>query len=179
MKLKIFNLLTASLATLGLLVPPTSAFGSNIAPQTSIKEAQPLKGDIANNWGANREWTQNQRLVQKDKSVAVASRTSESLQPNLARQTPQSKSLIAEIFVTSAIVGFILGCLLQYKEYKKERTKRDAELLLEIETLEKIRRLEIENSEKIQNMKSDIDQIITPQRQKQIETLERIWNIKT
>ena len=81
--------------------------------------------------------------------------------------------------VTSAIVGFILGCLLQYQEYKKERTKRDAELLLEIETLEKIRRLEIENSEKIQKMKSDIDQTIIPQREKQIETLERIWNIKT
>ena len=178
MKLKIFNLLTASLATLGLLVSPASASGSNIAPQASIKEAKPLKGDIGNSRQADREWTQNQRLVKEDKSVAVASRTSESRQPNLARQTPQSTSFIAGIFVTFAILGFILGCLLQYKEYKKELTKRNAELLLEIETLEKIRRLEIENSEKIQKMKSDIDQTIIPQREKQIETLEKIWNMK-
>ncbi len=246
MKIKIFNLLTVTLATLGLLAPPTSAFGSHLEPQTGIKQAQPLKGDIAH----RREWTQNQRLVQKlrsctnpwriefaaiqtkslrvrsplrretllqgcltayadsqkikglkpakagfvcvaatysrqvqdvrkDKSVAVASQTTQSSQQNLARQTSKSMSFLAGIFVTFVIIGFILGCLLQYRQYKKDYAKRRLQINLEIETLEKIRFLQIENLERLEKMKSGIDQTIIPQREKQIESLERIWKMKS
>jgi|GEM_PF-3348316 len=188
MKLKIFNLLTASLVTLGLFADGASAFNSNhIAPQTSIKEAHLLKGGSGNSRGSDREWAQNQRLVSGNQavesmqffSVAVAPNTTQSSQPKLAWQTDQSPSFLAGVFFTFVLIGFILGCILQYRQYRKERAKRTAAILLEIETLAKIRLLERKNLERIEKMKSDIDETIIPQREKQLETLERIWKMRS
>ncbi|MDF5734004.1 MAG: hypothetical protein PUP92_40050, partial [Rhizonema sp. PD38] len=112
-------------------------------------------------------------------SVAIAPRTTQFSQPKLAKQTDESAYYLIEVFIIFTTIGFILGCILQYMEYKRERLKWRDEILSEMETLEKIRLLEIENSEKIQKMTFEIDQKITPQTEKQIEILERIWKIKS
>jgi hypothetical protein len=157
MKIKIFNFLMISLVTVGCLTEHTTAIGSpKVATQMSI----------------NFEKMQSS-------SVAITLKTTQFAQQKLAKPTQDSASFLIEVFIIFTTIGFILGCILQYREYKRDCRKRRDEILREMETLEKIRLLEIENSEKIQKMTTDIDQTIISQREKHIETLERIWNIKS
>ncbi len=145
------------LATVGLLAVPIKATGSpKVITQTNI----------------------NLEKMQYS-SVAIAPRTTQFSQQKLAKQTDESASSLIEVFITFTTIGFILGCIFQYMEYKRDRLKWRDEIILEMETLEKIRLLEIENSEKIQKMTFEIDQKITPQKEKQIEILERIWKMKS
>ena len=157
MKTKIFNFLMTSIAAVALLTSHTNATESHkVITQTNI----------------------NLEKIQSSKA-AIAPKTTQFSQLKLAKQTEDSTSRLIEVFITFTTIGFILGCIFQYIEYKRDCLKWRDQILLQMETLEKIHLLEIENSEKIQKMTSNIDQTITPERVKQIETLERIWNMKS
>ena len=165
LKIPILNLLTASFATLGLLALPGSAFAFNIEPQAGIKQTQPLMNGIGNTDEVNRTWTQTQRVVAQDKSIVVPTQKTQSNQPNFVKQPAQT--LLAGIFMTFVLIGFlsgcvgsISGCLFQYRQYKR-LTQQKSETLPLIDDLERIEKTNV------------------PFREQQIETLERIWNMKS
>lgn len=99
--------------------------------------------------------------------VAIASQPTQSSQPNLAGQNDHNLSFLVGFFLSFVFIGFVLGCFLQHRRYKKLRAKRQAEILQEVDNLEKI-----------QKMTPDIDQTVSSQRKQQIETLEKIWKMK-
>ncbi|ARV59432.1 hypothetical protein BZZ01_13070 [Nostocales cyanobacterium HT-58-2] len=70
--------------------------------------------------------------------IASASQPTQSSQPNLVDQTDHSISFLVAFFLTFVFIGFVLGCFLQHKRYQKLRAKRQAKILQEVETLEKI-----------------------------------------
>lgn len=89
------------------------------------------------------------------------------VQPSQTKSTNQSDhdlGYLAGVFITFMIVGMILGCFLRYRKCKKQRNHQTVEIIREIETLEKV-----------QKVTTEVEQNMTPQRKKQIETLEKIW----
>ncbi|MHC5597182.1 MAG: hypothetical protein ACYTXC_14775 [Nostoc sp.] len=84
-------------------------------------------------------------------------------QTKSTNQTPKNIS-IAGIFVTLVITGITLGCFMRYRKCQKDRQQQALEIIREIEALNKIAK-ETTESEKILSL----------QRKKQIETLEKIW----
>jgi uncharacterized protein HemX len=97
-------------------------------------------------------------------SVAVPSQTEKPSQPNSAEKTNQNIGLFTLVFMTSLIMGFILGKY-QSNRYKKQRDKQMAQVLKEFENLKNQ-----------QNMMSNTEEQMSLERKKQIEMLERIWN---
>ncbi len=117
MKLRLFILISASVATVGLLGPLPSAFGYSLEPQTNLKETQPLRRDLGSTQGGWGEWIQNQELVQQNEAtesiqslpVAVATPPTQFSQSRLARQTAQYINAFGGVFLPSVFIGYILG----------------------------------------------------------------------
>ncbi|MBD2430881.1 MULTISPECIES: hypothetical protein [Fischerella] len=99
-------------------------------------------------------------------SVALPSQTDQPSQPNSAKQSNDHIGLFTLVFITSLIIGFILGKY-QSNRYKKQRDKQMAQILKEFENLKQQ-----------QKMMSNTEEQISIERKKQIEMLERIWKIK-
>lgn len=96
--------------------------------------------------------------------VASSFQPTQSTQPKLAGQTDYSISFIVGFFLTFVFIGFVSGCFLQHRRYKKLPAERQVEIFQEVETSEK--------------MTPEIDQTVSSQREQQIETLEKIWKMK-
>ncbi len=132
MKCKISSLITVSLATSVLLAPTPEAFSHSVKSQTNLHESQPLVFDVESDKGVNTSKS-SQSLVN-----ANISQTNESSQSNLVDQTAQVTNALAGSFVTSMFIGYILIIIIQYR---KRRTHRATVLLQQIETLERIWKL--------------------------------------
>lgn len=151
MRLKLLNLLSASVTTLGVLAGDASTFGYGTEAQINITQMMLLEGSRENIRENDTQRTQEQQTVESIQSfsVAIYPRTTESSQPNSTRQIDWSAVFIDVIPITFVVVGIILIDL-WYRKYKKQHHKRSAE----------------------------IEQIFLD-RKKQIEILERIWRIKS
>jgi len=174
MKLKFFILISASLATVGLLGSLPSAFGYSLDPQTNTKETQLFEDESGSSTGDSGEWTQNQGLGQEEQAiesrqffpVVIDAQSPESSEANLAEQTDPVNSILIRIFVTFALIsGGLLG-FRQSRKYKEQRAKHVSDILQEIENLERIRK-----------RKPEIYQSISHSRKKQVDSLKRIENI--
>ncbi len=96
-------------------------------------------------------------------SVTVPSQTDQSHKLTSVKQTDENVGLFALVFISSLIMGFILGKY-QFNKYKKQRDQQMAKIIKEFETLKNQHKI-IFNSE----------EQIAIERKKQIEMLERIW----
>jgi hypothetical protein len=145
MKSKFFNLITVSLATSILVAPAQKAFSFSAKAQTTLNEIQHLVHNEASNQNAAREVTQNQGLVQEGNAptsrqyhpahfVATACQTTASSQPSSPEPTAQSSNTAGGVFVTFLFISYVLVGL----QYRKHRRHRAAVLLQQIETLERI-----------------------------------------
>jgi hypothetical protein len=178
MKLRIFNFLSTAFVTLVLLTDNTSAFIPNVKFQSGTKDAHALKADSDLTEITSIAQTHSVKTIQSF-SIAIIPPKTQFNQQEILKKPKQSMSLLAKVFITSVLIGFILGWLLQYSKYKKDSANRKDKLFKELETLEKIRILEIENQENLKKMTySELDPTILQQREKQIEILERIWKMK-
>jgi hypothetical protein len=148
MKSKFFNLITVCLATSILLAPAQKAFSFSVKRQTTLNEIQHLVHNEASNQNAAGEGTQNQGLVQEGNApksrqshpahfVATACQTTASSQPSSPDQTIQVSNTAGGVFVTFLFISYVLVGL----QYRKYRTHRAAVLLQQIETLERIWRM--------------------------------------
>lgn len=99
--------------------------------------------------------------------VVSGFQNTQSTQPNLTEQPNHSLSYFVGFFLTFVFIGFVLGWFIQYLKYQKLRKQRRAVIFQEIETLDRI-----------QKMTHVIDDTVSTQRKKQIETLEKIWKMK-
>lgn len=97
-------------------------------------------------------------------SVTVPSATEKPDQGTSVKQTNENIGLFAVVFISSLILGFILGKY-QSNRYKKQREQQMTQILKEFENLK--------NQQK---MMSNTEEQIGIERKKQIEMLERIWN---
>lgn len=93
-------------------------------------------------------------------SVGIVSQSS---QPKSVSQPEQDIGYLAGIFITFTIIGFLLGCFLGYKNYRKQRHQHSIEIIRTVESLDNI-----------QERVPDIDLEMT-ERKQQIEILEEIW----
>lgn len=94
---------------------------------------------------------------------SLISQKNQNNQPNVVKQPTQNFSLSVKIFAAFVFIGFISGCVgsisgcfFQYRQYKK-LTKQKSQIFVEMENFESIEKINV------------------PLREKQIETLERIW----
>jgi hypothetical protein len=85
-------------------------------------------------------------------------------QPNQSSQSSHNISPHAGFLITLAFIGCVLGCVFTLRKSRKQHRELD-ERIQYIQTLEK---MQAENP--------SIDQKLSLQRKKQIETLEKIWN---
>ena len=145
MKSKFVSFITVSLATSLLFVPVQKAFGFDAEPQTNFKQTEYLVPDKESRLGTRSERTHKQELVQEGQAtkirsthptppVVTASQTTDSSQPSSAQQTDQLNNTVGGLFVTVLLISYILVGL----QYRKHRTHRAAVLLQQIETLERI-----------------------------------------
>ncbi len=120
MKLKLCYLLSACVATVGLLTPPATAFNSSTKTQ-EIAKLELLKVEKGNIRGNDTQKNQNQQNLESTQSFSVANlHTSQFYQPNFARQLDKNIAFLVILFITYVIVSYIL-LELWYKIYKKQR----------------------------------------------------------
>jgi predicted histidine transporter YuiF (NhaC family) len=96
-------------------------------------------------------------------SVAIA------VQPSQTKSTNQSNydfGYLGGLFITSMMIGMILGCFLRYRKRKNQRNRQTVEIIRSIENLDKVPKTTNQNQ---------VELHMTTQRKKQIETLEKIW----
>ena len=145
MKSKFFNLINVYLATSILLVPAQKVFGFSANSQAVIPKTQHLIHNKASYQKAAEAQTQNLGQVQEANTptnqqsyparfVATSSQTSASSLSSSADQTVQISHTAEEVFVTVFFISYVLVGL----QYRKHRRHRAAVLLQQIETLERI-----------------------------------------
>lgn len=148
MKRKFFSVISVSCATSLWLALTPEAFAQNIEFQANVEAPQALlyeKGNTRSDSSALRDY-QELRLESESTAesttsvVAAASETSKSSQPNSSTQTVQvnTSNIVGGIFAIFLFIGYILGGL----QYRKYRSRRAAVLLQQIETLERIWKIE-------------------------------------
>jgi len=139
MKSKFFTLLTASLATLVLVVPVPKAFGQSVESQTNLTEPQPLMFDIDMSRSATNARIQSQGQIQQSQASertealpdTAALQTTQPTKPNSVEQTDK---VLGGLFITLIFI-YILVAL-------QHRRHRATVLLQQIETLERIWNME-------------------------------------
>jgi hypothetical protein len=137
MKSKFFNLLTVSLATSILLATTQTAFGLGAEPQTNIKEAQSVVESSKQSCPSiNSKETDNQGRVQGSTAnpLAATSQTTNFSQPSSVEQMAQVNNTVGGVVVILLLLSYILVGL----QYRKYRVRRATALLQQIETLERI-----------------------------------------
>jgi hypothetical protein len=148
MKSKFLNFITVSLATSILLASAQKAFSFSAKPQTTLNEIQHLVHNETSNQKAAGEGTQNQGRIQEGSAptsrqsypahfVPTTYQTSASNQAISGEQTIQLNNTAGGVFVTFLFISYVLVGL----RYRKHRMHRAAVLLQQIETLERIWRM--------------------------------------
>lgn len=146
MKRKFFSVISVSCATSLWLAPAPEAFAHSIEFQANLEAPQALLYEKGNTRSDSNALTDHQGLRLESEStaestpsvVAAASQVTESSQPNSSTQTVQVNNILGGIFGIFLLIGYILGGL----QYRKYRSRRAAVLLQQIETLERIWKLE-------------------------------------
>lgn len=146
MKRKVFSIISVSCATSLWLAPTPEAFAHSIEHQTNVDAPQALLYETGNSKSDSSALTDHQGLRLKSQStaestasvIAAASETSKSSQSNSSTQTVQVNNIVGGIFGIFLLIGYILGGL----QYRKYRSRRVAVLLQQIETLERIWKME-------------------------------------
>ncbi|BAZ13930.1 hypothetical protein NIES4071_57700 [Calothrix sp. NIES-4071] len=139
MKLKLCYLLSACVATFGLITPPAIAFNSSTKTQ-EITKLELLKIEKGNIRGNDTQKNHNQQNLESTQSFSVANmHTSQSSQPNLARQLDKNIAFLVILFITYVIVSYIL-LEIWNKIYKKQR---DPESEIEQDFIEREKEIEI------------------------------------
>jgi hypothetical protein len=148
MKRKFFSVISVSCATSLWLAPTPEAFAHNIEFQANVEAPQVLLYEKGNTRSDSSALTDHQGLRLESEStaestpsvVAAASQVTESSQPNSSTQTVQvnTNNVVGGIFAIFLLIGYILGGL----QYRKYRSRRAAVLLQQIETLERIWKIE-------------------------------------
>jgi hypothetical protein len=146
MKRKFFSVISVSCATSLWLAPTPEAFAHNIEFQANVEAPQALLYEKGNTRSDSSALTEHQGLRLESEStaestpavVAAASQVTESSQPNSSTQTVQVNNILGGIFAIFLFIGYILGGL----QYRKYRSRRAADLLQQIETLERIWKME-------------------------------------
>lgn len=149
MKRKFFSVIFVSCATSLWLAPTPEAFAHSIHSielQANVDAPQALLHEKDNSRSDNSALTDYQDGRVESQSTAesratvvtAASETSESSQPNSSTQTVQVNHILGGIFAIFLLIGYILGGL----KYRKYRSHRAAVLLQQIETLERIWKME-------------------------------------
>jgi hypothetical protein len=137
MKSKFFNLLIVSLATSILLATTQRAFSLGAEPLTNIKEAQSVVESSKQSCpSVNSKETHNQGRVQGStaNSLAATSQTTNFSQPSSVEQMAQLNNTVGGVVVILLLLSYILVGL----QYRKYRVRRATALLQQIETLERI-----------------------------------------
>jgi hypothetical protein len=146
MKRKFFSVISVSCATSLWLAPTAEALAHSIELQANVDAPQALLYEKGNSRSDSSALSEHQELRLESEStaesrasrIAAASETSESSQPNSSTQTAQVNSIVGGIFGIFLLIGYILGGL----QYRKYRSRRAAVLLQQIETLERIWKME-------------------------------------
>lgn len=147
MKRKFFSVISLTCATSLWLAPTPEVFAHSIEPQVKVDAPQALLSEKGNSKSESSALTDNQELRLESQSTAdesktspvvVASETTESSQPNSSTQTVQVNNILGGIFAIFLLIGYILGGL----QYRKYRSRRATVLLRQIETLERIWKME-------------------------------------
>jgi hypothetical protein len=146
MKRKFFSVISVSCATSLWLAPAPEAFAHSIEFQANLEAPQALLYEKGNSRSDSSALTNHQGLILESQStaettayrVAAASQSTESSQPNSSTQTAQVNNILGGIFGIFLLIGYILGGL----QYRKYRSRRAAVLLQQIETLERIWKME-------------------------------------
>jgi hypothetical protein len=141
MKLKLFNLLGASIATVGLLAPIPSALANSIESATPQRESSSWNSELESRQAIANERTLHQRRLESEQGhnthqipIGVDSQITQSNSKNLVEKAERVSSIVGGIVVTFVLLGYVLDELF----YRKHRVSRSAILLQQIETLEKI-----------------------------------------
>lgn len=147
MKSKFYGLLTLSLATSVLLTSAQQTFAHSVEAQAHVKESPTVVQDVNNRQEASRTSAQTQKVGQEARSVAetsesrphtATSQTQESGSANVSAQTAQVSNTVGGLAVTFVFMTYILIGLM----YRKHRAHRAAILVRQIETLERIWKME-------------------------------------
>ncbi|HEY9673419.1 MAG TPA: hypothetical protein V6D11_18390 [Waterburya sp.] len=147
MKSKFYGLLTASLATSVLLTSVQETFAHSAEPQANVKESSTVVQDVNNRQEASRTSAQTQKVGQEAQAVAdnsesgplsATSQTQESIPANVSAQTDQVSNTVGGLAVTFVFMTYILIGLM----YRRRRAHRAAILVQQIETLERIWKME-------------------------------------
>lgn len=147
MKRKFFSIISVSCATSLWLAPTPEAFAHSIEFQANVEAPQALLYEKGNSRSDSPALSNHQGLILESQSTAestasvvAASQNAESSQPNSSTQIAQvnTSNIVGGIFVIFLLIGYIFGGL----EYRKYRSRRAAVLLQQIETLERIWKME-------------------------------------
>lgn len=140
MRLKLCNLLGASIATVGLLYPIPSALANSVELATPRRESQLWNHQLDSQQSAS-ERTINQRRLEPEQArnsnqipLVIDSQISQSNSKKLVEKAERVSSIAGGIVVTFVLIGYVLDEVF----YRKHRVSRAAILLQQIETLEKI-----------------------------------------
>jgi hypothetical protein len=141
MKLKLFNLLGASIATVGLLAPIPNALANSVEISTPRRDGQFWNNEIEPRQAIANEWALNQKRLEPEQArnsnqipIGVDSQITQSNSKKLVEKAERVSSIAGGIVVTFVLIGYVLDELF----YRKHRVSRAAILLQQIETLEKI-----------------------------------------
>lgn len=148
MKRKFFSFISVSCATSIWLAPMPEAFAHTIDLQTNVDAPQALMSGNSNSKSDSSVLNSPPGLSGESSSpaaktaslVAPSSQLPESSQPNSSTQTVQANTnnIVGGIFVIFLLIGYVIGGL----QYRKYRSRRAAVLLQQIETLERIWKME-------------------------------------
>ena len=146
MKRKFFSVISVSCVTSLWLAPTPEVLAHSIDLQANVDAPQALLYEKGKSRSDSSALTDHQGLLLESQStaastasvVAAASETSKSSQSNSSTQTAQVNNIVGGIFAIFLLIGYILGGL----QYRKYRSRRAAVLLEQIETLERIWKME-------------------------------------
>lgn len=147
MKSKFYGFLTLSLATSVLLTSAQQTFAYSVEAQVNVKESPTVVQDVNNRQEASRTSAQTQKVGQEAQAVdensesrppTATSQTQESIPANVSTQTTQVSNTVGGLAVTFVFMTYFLIGLM----YRRHRAHRAAILVQQIETLERIWKME-------------------------------------